>query len=169
MTFTLTSIGAPGSGHDFKRGGSSSIDSIHELDPVYRQLIDDAVTVTLATMASDGRVQLSAMWFEPSADGRHVHINTVKGRAKDSHLRRTPTVSVQAINPQNPYHWLTVYGEVDSIVEENDPTDGHLATESIDRLAGCYLGQTPYPLRAPGEERVLYRIRPTSIVTFGTP
>ena len=55
-----------------------------------QQLIDGPVTVTLATQASD-RVQLNAMWFEASPDRTRVHINTVKGRAKDRHLRESGT------------------------------------------------------------------------------
>jgi PPOX class probable F420-dependent enzyme len=169
VTFTITSIGTPGSDNAFKSGAGVEADSLDELDPIYRQLIDGPVTVTLATAASDGRIQLNAMWFEGSPDGRFVHINTVNGRAKDRQMRRSPSVSVQAINPANPYHWLTIYGTVDHIVEEADPDGGHLATESIDRLAELYLGQRPYPLRAEGEQRSLFVVRPTKIVTFGAP
>ncbi len=168
MTFTLTSIGTPGSGYDFQRGQSSDVGSLSALDPAARQLIDGPVTVTLATTASDGRMQLNAMWFEASADGEHVHINTVKGRAKDRHMRATPHISVQAINPENPYQWLTVYGAVEEVIDEDDPERGHLATESIDRLAKTYIGADVYPFRAEGELRSLFRIKPTKIVTFGT-
>ena len=58
-----------------------------DLDPVYQQLIDGPVTVTLATKASD-RVRLNAMWFEASPDRTRVHINTVKGRAKTAIFAR---------------------------------------------------------------------------------
>jgi hypothetical protein len=54
------------------------------------------------------------------------------------------------------------------IIEEDDEADGHLATENIDDLADVYLGKRPYPLRDPrGEVRVLYKVEPTRIVTFG--
>jgi hypothetical protein len=59
------------------------------------------------------------------------------------------------MNPENPYHWLTVYGRVVEVVDEYDPERGHLATESIDDLAEKYLGQRPYPFRDEGEIRVL--------------
>jgi PPOX class probable F420-dependent enzyme len=169
MTFTLTSIGTPGSGYDFARGDMAEVDSFDALDPVYQQLLDGPVTVTLATQASDGRMQLNAMWLEVSPDRHALHINTAKGRAKDRQMRATPTISVQAINPQNPYHWVTVYGTVDRIVEESDAADGALATESINRLAKTYLGADEYPLRNDGEQRVLFVVRPTKAVTFGSP
>jgi hypothetical protein len=71
------------------------------------------------------------------------------------------------MNPQNPYHWITVYGTIEQITEEDDPEQGHLATESIDALSQSYLGATPYPLRDEGEVRVLYKVHPTRIITFG--
>lgn len=168
MTFRISSIGTPGSGYDFELGQPEQGTSIDDLDPVYQQLIDGPITVTLATQASD-RVQLNAMWFEASPDRSQVHINTVKGRAKDRHMRATGSASISAINPENPYHWVTLYCDVDSVVNESDPEHGHLATESIDRLAKLYLGADEYPLRVEGEERALFRLNPTKIVTFGAP
>jgi len=78
-------------------------------------------------------------------------------------------VTIQITNPENPYHWVTIYGKVDEIIEESDPQNGHLATEGIDDLAELYIQQRPYPFRSEGEERVLFKIAPTQIVTFGAP
>jgi len=59
-------------------------------------------------------------------------------------------------------------GVVEEIIDEDDPESGHTVTENIDALAEKYLGTSPYPLRAPkGEVRVLYKVRPTKILTFG--
>lgn len=168
MTFKISSIGTPGSGYDFQQRQGETGSSIDDLDDVYQQLIDGPITVTLATQASD-RIQLNAMWFETSPDRTKVHINTVKGRAKDRHLRETGTASVQAINPENPYHWVTIYCDVDGVIDESDPDQGQLATESIDRLAKLYLDADEYPLRLEGEERSLFTLTPTKIVTFGAP
>ena len=44
-------------------------------------------------------------------------------------------------------------------------TDG--ADAHIDRLAKKYLGQDTYPFRRPGEVRVMYKIEPERVVTFG--
>ncbi len=63
---------------------------------------------------------------------------------------------------------MTINGTVDEIIDEDDPETGHLATESIDALAEKYMGERPYPLRNPkGEVRVLFKLRPTKILTFG--
>jgi hypothetical protein len=168
MTFKISSIGTPGSGYDFQQSQPHEGSSIDDLDAVYQQLIDGPITVTLATQASD-RVQLNAMWFEASPDRTRVHINTVKGRAKDRQMRASGSVSINAINPANPYHWVTLYCDVDEVIDESDPERGHLATESIDRLAKLYLGADVYPLRVEGEERSLFTLTPTKIVTFGAP
>jgi hypothetical protein len=75
---------------------------------------------------------------------------------------------VMLVNPENAYHWMTIYGTVEEIIEEDDPETGHIATESIDTLASKYVGVTPYPFRDPrGEVRVRYKVRPTYIITFG--
>ena len=51
--------------------------------------------------------------------------------------------------------------------EDNEEL-GYLATKNIDDLAESYLGTRPYPLRDPaGEIRVLYKVQPTRIMTFG--
>ena len=131
-------------------------------------MIDGPITVTLATQASD-RVQLNAMWFEASSDRTRVHINTVKGRVKDRQMRASGSASINAINPANPYHWVTLYCDVDEVIDESDPERGHLATESIDRLAKLYLDADVYPLRVAGEERSLFVLTPIKIVTFGAP
>ena len=84
-------------------------------------------------------------------------------------MRETGTASISAINPENPYHSVTLYCDVESVVDESDPENGKLATESIDRLAKLYLDADEYPLRVEGEERSLFTLNPTKIVTFGAP
>lgn len=169
MTFEISSIATPGSDNAFGVGGRRQAESLDELAPEYQQLIDGPHTVTLATVAKSGRVQLSPMWFRASADRKHLEINTVVGRVKDRQMRRHPSVSVQILNGANPYHWMNIYGEIVEIIEERDSGRGNLATESIDALAELYIGKTPYPFRAKGEQRVIHLVEPTQIVTFGAP
>jgi PPOX class probable F420-dependent enzyme len=169
VSFEITPIGGPGSDTAFVIESRTDADTLDALAPEYRRLIDEPIYVTLGMLDGKGRTQLTPMWFRAAPDGRHVEINTGKGRAKDRHMRRDGRVTVQITNPENPYHWVTVYGKVDDIVEESDPERGHLATESIDALSSSYINQSPYPFRSPGEERVLFLIRPTQVVTFGAP
>lgn len=169
MSFRHSIIGAMGSGDDFKVAENETMARVDELPAEYRQLIDGPVTVVLGTHRRDGRTMLSPVWMRVAPDGERLELNTVKGRVKDRHMRHDPTVAIQLVNPENPYHWVTIYGEVDEIVEEGDAERGHLATESIDELARLYVNQYPYPFRVEGEQRVLAYVRPDQVVTFGAP
>lgn len=169
MSYRHTVIGAMGSGRDFRRVTEETLTTLDELPPEYRQLIDGPVTVVLATRRRDGRPTLSPVWTRAAPDGERLEINTRRGRVKERQMRRDPAVGIQITNPENPYHWVTFYGQVDEIVDESDPERGHLATESIDELARLYVDQYPYPFRVEGEERVLAYVRPEQIATFGAP
>ena len=156
----------PGQERAFPLGARTPASSLAALPPVHMALLDGPVTAAVSTLNADGSAQLTPNWVHH--DGERILLNSVRGRLKDRNLRARPQVSVMLVNPANPYHWITIYGEVERIIEEDDPEQGGRATASIDDLAELYLGQRPYPLRDPnGEVRVLYEVRPTRIVTFG--
>ena len=169
MAFKVTPMGGIGSGHDFRLGDRVEVESLGSLAPEYRSLIEGPVTVTLATVAPNGRAHLSPIWMRATPDGRFLEVNTARGRGKDRHLRANGHASVQLTNPENPYHWVTIYGHVADVVDEDDPERGHLATESIDDLAELYIQRRPYPFRKEGEVRTLFYVAPTLVVTFGAP
>jgi PPOX class probable F420-dependent enzyme len=169
VSFEITPIGGYGSKAPFAIESREAAASLSALGPEYRKLLEDSKYVTLGMTDAKGRVQLTPMWFRMAPDGEHFEINTAKGRAKDGHMRRDGRVTIQVTNPENPYHWVTIYGQVADVIEESDPERGHLATESIDSLSERAIGQRPYPMRAPGEERVLFMIAPTQVTTFGAP
>ena len=126
------------------------------------------MTAALTTVDDKEKMQITPVWV--SNDGTRLELNSVRGRLKDRNLRSNGKVSLLLVNPKNPYHWMSIDGKVVEIIDEDDKARGHLATESIDLLAKKYLNQTPYPLRDPkGEIRVLYKVEPLHILTFGTP
>jgi PPOX class probable F420-dependent enzyme len=98
------------------------------------------------------------VWFD--YDGNHLRINSAKGRVKDKNMRRNKNVALSIQDPDNAYRYLAVRGKVDDITEEG--ADAH-----IDSLAKKYLGKDKYPFRAPGEVRVIYKIRPEKVSTMG--
>ncbi|HZD65663.1 MAG TPA: PPOX class F420-dependent oxidoreductase [Acidimicrobiales bacterium] len=156
----------PGNPGAFTVGDRSAADSLDHLAPVHRAMLDRPVTAVLATEKANGRPQLTPVWC--NTDGVHVQINTARGRLKDRNLRSRPRASLLLLDPEDPYHWLMIEGDVAETVDEDDADRGHEATTTIDDLAESYLGQRPYPLRAPeGEVRVLHRVLPTRIMTFG--
>ena len=124
----------------------------------YQDLLQKKIFVSLATLMPDGRPQVTPVWFD--YDGKHVLINSAKGRVKDKNMRRDPRVSLVFVDPENPYRHLQVQGRVVETTENG-------ADQHIDKLAKKYLGQDKYPFRQPGEERVIYRIEPERAVPIG--
>lgn len=124
----------------------------------FKDLFSKKAFAHLGTIMPDGSPQVTPVWCD--FDGTHVRINTAKGRVKDRNMRRSKTVALTIMDPDNPYRYLAVRGMVDEITE-------HGADAHIDSLAKKYLGQDKYPYRRPGEVRVLYRIRPEQVSTMG--
>ena len=157
MTIRLTKLPGP--------PNHTEIDSLADLGPSQLELLDKPIYVTVATTRASGPPHLTVIWA--NRDNTHVYINSAKGRIKDRNLRARPEVSVMAINPENPYHWLSIEGTVVEIVDEEDPERAAEVTAHIDDLAEAYVNKRPYPTRQPGEIRVKYKIEPTRIVAFG--
>jgi len=121
------------------------------IPPGFHDLIRKKSFAHLATLMPDGSPQVTPVWWD--WDGRHVLVNTARGRQKDRNLRRSPRVALSIQDPENPYRYLEVRGRVVGVTE--DGADAH-----IDGLAKRYLGVDRYPYRQPGEVRVLFRIEP---------
>lgn len=151
-----------------RKGSRKQASSLSELAPEHLALLDRPIYATVATLRKDGPPHLTTVWVD--RDDGHVRLNSAKGRIKDRHLRARPECSLMLVDPDDPYHWLSVEGEVVEIVDEEDPVRGKEVTEHIDSLSEAYVGKRPYATRNPaGEVRVMYRIAPTRVITFGPP
>ncbi len=120
-------------------------------------LFGEAYYGVAATIREDGSPQQTVVWLD--YDGENVVFNTAEGREKPRNIRRNPFVSVQVMNPENPYQWVSVAGRAELT---HDGADQH-----IDRLAKKYLGQDSYPWRKPDEQRVIVRVRPEHVIAYG--
>jgi len=168
MAIRTADVIMPGNDNAFETGKRGQISSIADLDPSYRWMLEKNVTATLATIKPNGLPQLTPVWL--AHDGRYILLNTKKGRLKDRNMRARPDVAILCVNPENPYHWVAINGRVVDTIEETVFARGSEATENIDELARRYINTTPYPLRDPkGEVRVLVKVQPTSVMTFGPP
>src|ERR1700693_6306244 len=116
----------------------------------FKDLFDKVAYAHLATLMKDGSPQVTPVWCD--FYGSHIRINSAKDRLKDKNMRRNKKVALSILDPDNPYRYLAVQGEVVEITEQG--ADAH-----IDALAKKYLGKDQYPFRAPGEVRVIYKIR----------
>ena len=124
----------------------------------FKDLFGKKAFAHLGTVMPDGSPQVTPVWCD--FDGKHIRINSAKGRVKDKNMRRNKRVAIAIMDPDNPYRYLGVRGIVDEITEQG--ADAH-----IDSLAKKYLGLDKYPNRRPGEVRVVYKIRPERVSSMG--
>jgi PPOX class probable F420-dependent enzyme len=124
----------------------------------YQDLFSKPAFAHLATLMPDGRPQVSPVWCD--FDGTHVLFNSARGRQKDRNLTRDPRISMCIVDPENPYRYLEVRGQVVEITEEG-------ADKHIDDMAKKYLGLDTYPHRQPGEVRVIFKIKPERTTAMG--
>jgi PPOX class probable F420-dependent enzyme len=119
------------------------------------QLLKEGHLATVATIRPDGSAQLTPVWVD--WDGENVLVNTAEGRVKPRNCRRRPVVSVQVVDRDNDYRWLSVTGPAEIVV------DG--AEEHINELAHRYVGRDfSY---VPGEKRLILRIKPERVNARG--
>lgn len=145
-------------------------ESLDDLDPVYRRLLDEPVTAVIAVMGDDGRPWLTPVWFNYAGD--RVLLNLAEHRRKTGCIRRNPQVTMLLMNPENPYHWVSLKATAEREVTEDDPAEGGRATATIDQSWTKYTGaEPPYGLRDPAmdERRVLFECRVDSVAVFGQP
>ena len=116
----------------------------------YRDLFQKKAFGAFTTLMPDGSPQTTPVWIDYQGD--EIWVNSALGRQKDKNVRRDPRVAIAVMDPDDPYRYVEVRGQVREITEHG--TDAH-----IDKMARKYLGQDKYPYAQPGEKRVLYKIR----------
>lgn len=157
--------------NQFSIGGSEQISSISDLDDTYKQLMDKPLACVMAVTDSEGRPNLTPMWFD--YEGDKVLINVASHRKKTEWIRQNPQVTMLIMNPENMYHWLSIKVTVEREISEDDPDEGQRATDHLNRIWQKYMpdGGDTYQLRDPSfeERRVLFECIVDKVVTFGVP
>jgi general stress protein 26 len=115
----------------FAVGDKRRAASLDDLPPVYRRLLDEPVTMTLAVTGPDGRPSLTPMWFD-HADNE-ILINTASHRNKCQWIRNNPRLSLLLVNPANAYHWLQIKCSVRRELAEWEE-GGAFVTRQLDRI-----------------------------------
>jgi PPOX class probable F420-dependent enzyme len=154
----------------FEVGERSVLHRLDDLDPIYRQLLDGPVTAIISVMGRAGRPNLSPVWFD--YEGDRVLLNLAAHRKKVQWLQDNPQVALLLMNPENPFHWLSIKATVARQISEDDPIDGARVTAHIDRIAAKYVGTGDgYAFRDPSrnERRVLFEFTVDAVATFGRP
>jgi PPOX class probable F420-dependent enzyme len=125
----------------------------------YRDLFERKAFANFATVMPDGTPQVTPVWV--GYDGTHLLINTAKGRQKERNVQQNPKVGLSILDPDDPYRFVSVRGEVEEVTEEG-------AVDHINELTKRYMDREEYPnLGEEGGPRVVVRIRPDRVVTGG--
>lgn len=119
---------------------------------------DTAAFAHVATIGPRGEPQNNPVWFD--WDGTHVKFSQTTARQKYRNLQRDERVALSILDPEDPYRYLEVRGELVAIEPDQD-------LDFINRMAHKYLGEERYPWHREGDERVVVKIRPLRCTGMG--
>lgn len=118
-----------------------------------KALVDAPTFVVVTTLNPDGSPHATVLWIK--RDGDDLVFSTVRGRQKTRNMERDPRVSVCAYDPQQPYSYFSVNGEV-TLTDEG-------GQELIDELSVKYTGG-PYTYDTAEVVRVVCRLTPHRVL-----
>jgi len=125
----------------------------------FHDLFDKATFAHVVTMLPDDTPHATPVWVDYDADANRLLVNTERERRKHRNIQHNPVIAASMVDPDNPYRFLSVTGEVEEVTTEG-------AREHIDELAMRYTGESEYP--NPIEtERIILRIRPDKVFHQG--
>jgi PPOX class probable F420-dependent enzyme len=107
---------------------------------------------TLATIGTDGRPQLSEVWFLADDDGVAISLNT--SRQKTKNLVRRPSCTLFILDLANPYRYLELRGDA-----ELSPDDDYAFADRVGAKYGSDLREHD----GPEDKRVVVRVRPVRV------
>jgi PPOX class probable F420-dependent enzyme len=121
----------------------------------HRDLLD-AQVATLATIGSDGRPQLSEVWFLAEDDTVKLSLNT--SRQKTKNLQRNPATGLLILDLANPYRYLEIRGDA-----EIEPDPDYSFADKVGARYHADLRDRDQP----GDSRVIVTIRPARVRVWG--
>ncbi|MCC7362833.1 MAG: PPOX class F420-dependent oxidoreductase [Dehalococcoidia bacterium] len=125
-----------------------------------RDLFEKPNFAHIVTLMRDGMPQVTPVWIDIEPGSNVIIFNTADGRLKQKNLDRDSRVALSVADNENPYRYVQVRGRV--IEKTYEGADAH-----IDQLAKKYMGLDSYPYRTETEKRVIYRIEPEAVQTYG--
>ncbi len=125
----------------------------------HRDLFERESFAHFATLMPDGTPQVTPVWID--SDDGDVLVNTARGRQKERNVEADPKVGLSILDPDDPYRYVSIRGEVVEVTEEG-------AVEHIDSLAQRYMDVPEYPHHGEEDgERVIIRIEVAGVATGG--
>lgn len=121
----------------------------------HADLLDRVTFAHLATVRPDGAPQSNVMWFE--WDGEVLRFTHTSQRQKYRNIGNEPRVAVSIEDPDDPYRFLEVRGEVVAIEPDPDAAFYRHLQQRYSR---------EYPI-SDAAVRVVVSVRPTGFSTMG--
>jgi PPOX class probable F420-dependent enzyme len=117
----------------------------------HQDLLDSKIA-SLATIAPDGRPQVSAVWFLTEDGAPRISLNTTRKKVRN--LRRNPACTLFILDLTNPGRYLEIRGDA-----EIEPDDDYVFA---DRLGAKY-GADVRAMDPPDQTRVAVTVRPVRV------
>ncbi len=125
----------------------------------YQDMLSKVAFWHVATVGPSGNPQSTPVWAGGDADG-NIRFSLTRGRQKFRNLEANPSVALSATDPENPYRYLEIRGEVTRVEDDGDHS-------FINSMAKKYMGVDEYPFHLPGDERVVMVVRPEHTTQMG--
>jgi len=122
----------------------------------YHDLFETQTFAHVGTLLPSGAPHVTPTWIDYDPADERLLVNTERGRQKERNVARNPQVGVSMLDPDDPYRYLSVVGEVDAVTTEG-------ARAHIDELAQRYWGRD-YRETDIQTERVILRIRADRVI-----
>jgi PPOX class probable F420-dependent enzyme len=118
---------------------------------------DNPYPAVVTTLRRDGTPHSTVVWIDEQ-DG-DLLFNTREPRAKPRELRSNPNVAALVLDPNDPYHWVSVSGTT------SFETEG--AAEHIDKLSLKYEGRPYEFFEGEEQKRIIVRIHADKVDSSG--
>ncbi|MFB6198097.1 MAG: pyridoxamine 5'-phosphate oxidase family protein [Halobacteriaceae archaeon] len=106
--------------------------------PEFHDLFKKRTIAHFVTMTPEGKPHSTPVWIDYADDENRLLVNTERGRRKERNVSNDPAVAASMTDPDTPYRYLSVIGEVTERTTEG-------AREHIDSLTQRYIGDETYP------------------------
>jgi hypothetical protein len=110
----------------------------------------------VATIGPHGEPQNNPVWY--LWDGETVDFSQTASKQKNKNIQRDKRVALSILDPENPYRYIEIRGEVVAIEPDPDYTFIH-------QLSNKYTGHD-YPWLKEDEERLIVKVKPLHTTTM---
>lgn len=132
--------------------------STEVIPSTHEDLLQTPAVAVMTSIGPEHEPQAHPVWFDFEAG--ELRVSTTTDRQKFENVQRDKRVSLVVVDPEDPYRYIEVRGEV--VETEQDPDK-----RFIDHLAKRYLGEPEYPNKQEDKQRVIFHIAPQHAATMG--